>query len=282
MIDVKSVLAECAKSVDLRISELLSKNDPDYQSLIDSERYSAIKGGKRIRPFISLSVASALGEVSGAALDYACALELIHTYSLIHDDLPSMDNDDYRRGLPTNHKAFGEATAILAGDALIPLAMETVVKSCGSNSDKVLVIKELSEASGAFGMVGGQAMDLAIDYEASLERLIKSHKLKTGALIKCAGRIGVISAGLYYDERILSLCDEYCEKIGLVFQIIDDIFDYYEGKEPLPNSFLAYMSHDSAREYSASLTERAIECANSLDDSGALAEIAKFLLIREK
>lgn len=200
--------------------------------LAESMRYSLLDGGKRLRPVLCLAFADALGGGGAMAEDAACAVECIHTYSLIHDDLPSMDDDDLRRGRPTNHKVYGEALAILAGDALLTDAFSML----GSGPDAELVTRArmtsaLALAAGAGGMVGGQALDIADDRAASKDYLVRLHRSKTGALIKASCRLGVLAAG--GSAAALEAADRYGEDLGLAFQIADDVLDATSSAEAL-------------------------------------------------
>jgi geranylgeranyl diphosphate synthase type II len=187
--------------------------------------YSLMAGGKRLRPLLCLTFAEAVcgrpGIAGEAAEDAACALEMVHTYSLIHDDLPAMDDDDLRRGRPTNHKVYGEAMAILAGDALLTEAFSLV----GSKGSEVrsLLCGELGRAAGARGMVGGQVLDVADDRPAELGYLLTLHRMKTGALIRASCRMGVIAEGGTREQ--LDAADAYGDAVGLAFQIADDNLD---------------------------------------------------------
>ncbi|XXF80627.1 polyprenyl synthetase family protein [Myxococcaceae bacterium GXIMD 01537] len=192
--------------------------------LVDAMRYSLLAGGKRLRPVLCLAFADATSRQSTVlppADDAACALEYIHTYSLVHDDLPALDNDDLRRGRPTNHKVFGEALAILAGDALLTEAF--TVLATGPEPVRGALCAELALAAGAAGMVGGQVLDIAEDRPAQLDYLTRLHRMKTGALIRAACRMGVMAAG--GDADTLARATSYGEAVGLVFQIADDILD---------------------------------------------------------
>ncbi len=187
-------------------------------------RYSLLAGGKRLRPVLCLAFADLVARqstVSTVAEDAACAVEYIHTYSLVHDDLPALDNDDLRRGRPTNHKVFGEAMAILAGDALLTEAFHLV----GSGPEPVRgqLCRELGLAAGAAGMVGGQVLDIAEDRPAMLDYLTRLHRMKTGALLRASCRMGVLASGGNPEE--LDRAHAYGEAIGLAFQIADDILD---------------------------------------------------------
>ena len=202
------------------------QNTPSLdENLMRAMEYSLMAGGKRLRPILLMAAADAINNSGEKFITVADALEMIHTYSLIHDDLPAMDNDDYRRGKLTNHKVFGEATAILAGDALLTLAFEVVLRQKDVPPEILLaVLKEISIAAGVSGMVGGQAIDLRSEgVQIDLATLKLMHLGKTGALFKAAIRSGAILAGAN-DEQLKSLT-KYAENFGLAFQITDDILD---------------------------------------------------------
>ena len=194
-------------------------------SAAQAMKYSLLSGGKRIRPILLLEFYALCGGMGGSALNFAAALEMIHTYSLIHDDLPCMDNDDMRRGRPSCHKAFGEDTALLAGDALLTLAFKTAAETDGIPADRVLkAIAVLAENAGISGMVGGQVEDLAFEKSgATIEQLRGMYLKKTSCLLSAAAVCGSILAGA--DDEELKYAAEYAEKLGLAFQIIDDILD---------------------------------------------------------
>jgi geranylgeranyl diphosphate synthase type II len=197
--------------------------------------YSLMAGGKRLRPILAIASFETAGGKSKNILPIAASLELIHTYSLIHDDLPAMDNDDFRRNKPTNHRVFGEAIAILAGDALLTDSFELIVKTPESPDILISVIKELTLACGTEGMVGGQSADIIYEDKKIKEKdLIYIHTHKTGALIKASVRIGAIMARATPD--VLNPLSRYGEKIGLAFQIIDDILDITGTKKELGKS----------------------------------------------
>lgn len=202
--------------------------------LSESMRYSLIGGGKRIRPVLALAAAEATGGDPKDVLPAACALELIHTYSLIHDDLPAMDNDDYRRGRLSNHKVFGEGNAILAGDGLLTYAFELIAQPLtGVSPERQLrVIREVSRAAGPEGMVGGQVADLAAEEkQLNLSEIEQIHILKTGAMLVVSGRLGAILAGGTEDK--IEALTRYAHAIGLAFQIKDDILDLEGDSETL-------------------------------------------------
>lgn len=212
-----------------RVESLLRSRTEEVQDtvpprLLESIRYSLLAGGKRLRPVLCLSFAEAVLQqttVARVVEDSACALEFIHTYSLVHDDLPSMDDDDLRRGVPTNHKVYGEALAILAGDSLLTDAFALVAG--GPEPMRARLCRELAVCAGSSGMVGGQVLDIAEDRTAHIDYLTRMHRLKTGALIRAACRMGVISAG--GSEDALARAETYGEAVGLAFQIADDVLD---------------------------------------------------------
>lgn len=197
-------------------------------------RYSLFAGGKRIRPVLCIAAAQAVSEASEGVENAACTLELIHTYSLIHDDLPALDNDDLRRGRPTNHKVFGEAMAILAGDSLLTLAFEVLAKLPGASAERrVTLIAELAHASGTVkGMIAGQVHDIEGErQQPTAELLDRIHRAKTGALLCASVRMGAIYAGAAPDQ--LSALSQYGEHIGLAFQIVDDLLDVEQSSAEL-------------------------------------------------
>ncbi len=193
--------------------------------LAEAMAYSLLAGGKRLRPVLALMAAEACGADPDAALPAACALEMVHTYSLIHDDLPAMDDDDLRRGRPTCHKAFDEATAILAGDGLLTLAFEVVARHTRPAAAALACVRELAEAAGPAGMVGGQMADLEGEQspDINVEGLESIHRRKTGALLRAPLRMGALVAGA--PEAELAALDAYGRALGLAFQVVDDLLD---------------------------------------------------------
>jgi geranylgeranyl diphosphate synthase type II len=225
---LKERLRQRQQQVDARLDQLLPGPDSAPPSIHRAMRHSVFAGGKRIRPVLCLEAAVAAGGVA-EPLDVACALECIHTYSLIHDDLPALDNDDFRRGKPTCHKAFGEATAILAGDALLTIAFEII----GGVTNGGRLCAEIAAAAGTInGMIGGQVVDIESEGKhvdaATLEYI---HRSKTGALLRTSVRSGAIFAGA--DDATLQTITSYGVHIGLLFQIVDDILDVTESSEAL-------------------------------------------------
>lgn len=204
--------------------QLRQSGKPLDKTLIEAMEYSLMAGGKRLRPILLMAAADAAGAKGEDFIVSACAIEMIHTYSLIHDDLPAMDNDDYRRGKLTNHKIYGAGMATLAGDALLTLAFEVMTREKASAEMKLAVIREMSSAAGPQGMVGGQAVDLESEgNHIPLERLREMHLGKTGALFKAAIRSGAILAKA--DDKTLEALTKYALAFGLAFQITDDILD---------------------------------------------------------
>lgn len=254
-----------------------------WQKLNESMRYSLLQeGAKRFRPTLSLLTADALGADRSLVLPFACAVECVHTYSLIHDDLPSMDNDDFRRGKPTNHKKFDEATAILAGDALLTDAFGIVAEAYAEEPEAaVRSILELSRAAGSQGMVGGQAMDMAAKKKSfDFEDLRLLHLLKTGALIRVASVGAAIVAGAS-EEQIEDLSD-YASSLGLAFQVADDILDYSQ-EHPESGSYCALLGPEKTRELLQELTDEALEAIIDWDEKAeALRELAQFNLHRSR
>ena len=257
--------------------------------IYDACRYSLYAGGKRIRPVLTLASCNALGGRENEALTLGCSLEMIHTYSLIHDDLPCMDNDDLRRGNPTSHKVFGEATAVLAGDAFLNMACETVVSADFDEKLTVKALRILFNASGCSGMIGGQMLDMEGETRPlSEEELVLLHQMKTGALINAAVSLGAVCADK--DECILS---EYSSALGLAFQIKDDILDVEGNSKILGKStcsdlkngkttFVSLYGMDEAKKRLRDETEKALAAIEFLGSRGEfLKDMALYLLTRQ-
>lgn len=258
--------------------------------------YVLTNGGKRIRPTLVYAAAQALGHKGhGADLDHvACALEMIHTYSLVHDDLPAMDDDDLRRGRPSCHKAFNEATAILAGDALQAWAFELLADAPGFNAaQRVALIKSLAKAAGLQGMVGGQAMDIAAtNTDVNLQQLQSMHAFKTGAIIRAALTMGGIAASASAEQ--LSALDTYGTHIGLAFQVVDDILDVdgnaetlgkTQGKDSKANkpTYVSLMGLDGAKKESQRLLQAALEALGEFGVSAdSLRGLAHYIIARDR
>ena len=281
MKDLLMTIKENADLIGSAIDEYLSGSIDEISVLTDSMKYSASSGGKRIRPFLTLEVAKMLGGKKEAALPYACAIEMIHTYSLIHDDLPCMDNDDIRRGKPTNHVVFGEANALLAGDALLTKAFEVAAMNEHVSSDnKVAATILLAQNSGADGMIGGQVLDLAGEKERLSEKThLMMNRMKTGCLIRTAALLGCLSSGYGVGTDEYADVKKYAENIGLAFQIEDDILDY--GTEDNKTTFLSFMSVDEAKAKIDELTGEAISVISKYEGSETLTQFARYLSNRE-
>lgn len=220
-VELKTYLEERRALVESRLDKLLPPEQRKPETLHRAMRYSVLAGGKRFRPILCLAAAEACGGMNEAVLDAACAIEMVHCFSLIHDDLPALDNDELRRGKPTVHVRFGEAAAILAGDALFALAFETLSKMAASDSIRVRTISALAAASGTDGMVGGQVVDM--ESQSGNQEVEWIHERKTGALIAAACEIGAIVSGADADD--VAICKSIGKRIGLAFQIADDILD---------------------------------------------------------
>ena len=262
-------------------------------SAAQAMKYSLLSGGKRIRPILLLEFYALCGGKGDNALNFAAALEMIHTYSLIHDDLPCMDNDDMRRGRPSCHKAFGEDTALLAGDALLTLAFKTAAETDGIPADRVLkAIAVLAENAGISGMVGGQVEDLAFEKSgATIEQLRGMYLKKTSCLLSAAAVCGSILAGA--DDEELKYAAEYAEKLGLAFQIIDDILDCTSDEKTLgkpigsdekngKTTYVTLLGIDGAKAEAEQLSNEALTALCKIKgDNAALRELTADLLDRK-
>lgn len=262
--------------------------------VIDAMRYSLEAGGKRIRPVLVLEFCRMLGGNINDALSAAAALEMIHTFSLIHDDLPAMDNDDYRRGRKSCHKEFDEATAILAGDALSIHAFSVISKDKNLSSDKKVKLMEvLSETSGYKGMIGGQIIDMENEKrdDVDIDNLHAMCDGKTGALIRCACIMGCTVSGA--DDEIIAKADRYGSCLGLAFQIVDDILDVTSTTEVLgkpvgsdaasnKTTFATLMGIEQADKLASKLTDKAIEILGQFEKSEFLKDLTHDLLVRIK
>ena len=292
---LKEYLSERKALVDRALDDYLPGDQNEPPVIFQAVRYSLLAGGKRIRPILCLAAAEAVGGKTDAILPAACALEMIHTYSLIHDDLPAMDNDDYRRGKPTLHKVFGEDIAILAGDALLTEAFHLLTdrqRMPGIPTDRLLdVACEIAEAAGYRGMVGGQVRDIRAEGEkVGLETLYAIHRCKTGALLRVSLRAGAILAGA--GDEALAALSGYGGKIGLAFQIADDILNV-EGDPALLGkgtgsdaargkvTFPALLGTEASRARAEELCMEAVSSLAPFDDGAApLRAIARYILER--
>ena len=230
---LKEFFAEQQNRIEAALDRFTPAESAHPATIHRAMRHSLFAGGKRIRPILCIAAAEAVGSDSPAVINAACSLEMIHTYSLIHDDLPALDNDDFRRGKPTCHKVYGEAMAILAGDSLFTLAIQTLTRIDADPARVVALIRELSFASGTVdGMIGGQVTDIEGERQPPTPELLESiHRAKTGALLRASVRMGGIAAG-GTDAQVEALSN-YGEHVGLAFQIVDDILDVEESTEAL-------------------------------------------------
>lgn len=279
------------KLIERNILSFLPDADDGQESVVNAIEYSILNGGKRIRPVLALEFAKSCGGDRHACIPLACAVEFIHTYSLIHDDLPCMDNDDMRRGKPSCHKQFDEATALLAGDALLTHAFSIISECDIDNDKKVLAISLLAQNSGVNGMIGGQVIDILYENgNPTVKNLLKMYNLKTGALISAACIMGCICAGA--DDEKIAAASKYALALGTAFQIQDDILDIVgdEAKLGKPVGSDAYNNKttyatlvgiEKAKNDVAKLTEMAISALEPFDDSEFLKELALSLVNRE-
>ncbi len=295
-LDLKEYLKEKKRLVDEFLDDYLPKADIHPKILHEAMRYSLFAGGKRVRPILAIAACEAAGGNIDTALPAASAIELIHTYSLIHDDLPAMDNDDYRRGRPTNHKKYGEAIAILAGDALLTTAFDVLAdRKLNSRIDSdalIYIIKTLASASGSTGMVGGQAADIqASGKEVNLPEVEYIHIHKTGALIRASVCIGAIAGNASKDE--FHVLTRYGECIGLAFQIADDILDIEGNKDETGKdigsdiakekvTYPSVIGISESKNLAKELIGKAIEAISTLGEKAEpLREIARYIIERK-
>ena len=270
---------------------LVFSDEPRLRGLVEAMRYSMLGGGKRVRPTLCMEVAAVFGAEPGLVLPSAAAIELIHTYSLVHDDLPAMDDDDFRRGRPTAHKKYGEAMAILAGDAFFGEALTLITVHQEGSCEQVLeVVRELANSTGVNGMVGGQVIDMdqtGVGEAADPETLRMIHTYKTGALIKSSARIGAILAGAGTEEQ--AAISEYAIKLGLCFQIVDDLLNATSTREALGKSagsdaeqgkatFVGVYGLSGAKREADEAAKRALKALSMVDgDTAGLEELVLFV-----
>ncbi len=295
---LKHVMKETAEMTEKMLVEILKESTggaTDNTPLADAVRYSLLSGGKRIRPFLTAEVSRMFGGNPTTALLFGCAVEMIHTYSLIHDDLPCMDNDDIRRGIPTNHKVFGEAVALLAGDALLTEAFSVLTSASIPADVSQKAVAALATGAGMNGMILGQMLDMSGEtQQIPFEVLIRMHRKKTGALISTSAVLGCYAAGILdsADPRMASIC-KYAENIGLAFQIIDDRLDVLgndgtlgkaTGSDVAQNktTFMSFMNEKETYDFAERLTNEAVASLGQFPQSEILTDLAYYLLIREK
>lgn len=287
MKNIEEKIAENAGLVSSALDSLLPQGEASHSLIYEAMRYSAMSGGKRVRPCLTIEFCRLFGGDVMAALPYAAAVECVHTYSLIHDDLPCMDNDDERRGKPTSHRVFGEANALLAGDALLTYAFSLIADNPFADAPRnCRAVSVLASSAGHDGMIGGQICDMMYENrDISFEELADMHRKKTGDLIAAAALLGVVAAdadgslpdSVYADAR------RYAYNIGLAFQIIDDILDDIEdggtgndGK----TTVLSFMSAEEARSLAVTLTQNAVDAIRNYPGSDDLCELAVWLVRR--
>lgn len=277
--------------VNDKLIQLLPAANDGQRDVVRAMKYSISNGGKRLRPILVLEFCKACGGNIEDALPLACAIEYIHTYSLIHDDLPCMDDDDLRRGNPSCHKMFGEATALLAGDALLTHAFELITDADISDSAKVMAVVLLSQNAGVGGMIGGQVLDLKFESaDPSISEIITVHKLKTGALISAACLLGCIAGGA--SDREFAAASKFAYNLGIAFQIKDDLLDVLGDEKKLgkpigsdaENDKVTYVSLvgvDRAQSDVEKLTDYAIKQLQEFRNTAFIEELANFLINRE-
>jgi len=300
VIDIKKYLHEKQLLVLQALDELMLSPEGDFADHVTCMRYSLFVGGKRVRPILCLAAGSCISEdqdIERRLLPVACALECIHTYSLIHDDLPAMDNDDLRRGHPTCHKKFGEAEAILAGDGLLTYAFDLLSNPAHarglSDSTRLAIVHTIAGAAGSLGMVGGQALDMAGEgKQLSFDQLKTIHRHKTGALITASVLSGALGAGADADQ--LKAMQVFGDNIGLAFQIVDDLLDVISTTEELGKTagsdarnnkatYPAFFGVDKTREMAEQAVQRSLDALSLFDKSAdPLRALARYIVDRTK
>jgi len=293
-VNIKNYLVSRQKLVERALDRYLPKANRKPATLHRAMRYSLFAGGKRLRPILCLAAAQACGGKIGKALPLACAIECIHTYSLVHDDLPSMDNDDFRRGRPTCHKIFGDAIAILAGDALLTIAFEIVSNAKPTTRyDTSILLREIAVAAGSQKLIAGQVADLEAEGKnVKRDQLQFIHQNKTAAILKSSVRLGAMSANA--NARKVSAVTRFGQRLGLAFQIIDDILDVTQTSEILGKSagkdvaakkatYPAVIGLEKSRAEARRLTRQAHNALSAFShrDAEPLHALANYLLERE-
>ncbi|TJX16274.1 polyprenyl synthetase family protein [Tissierella creatinini] len=287
--DIVNEIEKQSKVIDFYLMEIMKKRDDFNKIIFDAMEYSLFTGGKRLRPIMTLKTYSMFDDDLLKVMPFAIAIEMIHTYSLIHDDLPCMDNDDFRRGKPTNHKVYGEAMAVLAGDGLLNLAFETMSEHIYKNSKTELyfrrnirAMKEISTYSGTSGMIGGQIMDLMSSFNnMDEEKLFYMYRSKTAALIQASIVSGAIIGGA--DSEDIRALRDFGLYLGLAYQIQDDLLDESQDEYINKFTYLRFHSIEEAEEKVADLSQDAINSLRSLKnrDIGFLKELTGYLIKRD-
>ena len=292
--ELKKIWQERSALVEAQLVKELNEANPLDKTLCESMKYSLMAGGKRLRPVLLMAAADAVGAKGTDYLTTGCAMEMIHTYSLIHDDLPAMDDDDYRRGKLTNHKVYGAGMATLAGDALLTLAFEVMLRQQGVSAEKLVqVVREISTAAGPDGMVGGQALDMeSEDKQISMETMKNIHLGKTGALFRAAIRSGAILGGA--SEEALQALTVYADNFGLAFQITDDILDVIGDEQVIgkpvgsdeknhKSTYVTLTSLEEAQKLAQEAVDTAIDALKIFgEEADFLRELVAFLVKRNK
>lgn len=291
-LEFENILNNDISITETRLIDLLPQCANGQDEVVRAMKYSLSNGGKRIRPVLCLEFAKACGADRFDALDFACAVEYIHTYSLIHDDLPCMDNDDMRRGKPSCHKEFGEAIALLAGDALLTHAFQIIAGTNLDDSRIAMACGLLAQNAGVLGMVGGQVIDLKYESETpDINQILSVHRLKTGALISAACLLGCIAAGA--DEKKIAAASAFAYDLGVAFQIKDDILDVTGSSEELgkpvgsdaennKTTYVTLRGTDNAQEDVKKLTSAAIAKLGEFQNTEFLEMLARYLVNRSK
>lgn len=290
-LDVKKSLESYSESVSQKLVEYLPATKDGQKIITKAMRYSLLNGGKRLRPILVLEFCKMCGGDVDRAMAYACAIEYIHTYSLIHDDLPCMDDDDLRRGNPSCHKMFGEATALLAGDALLTHAFEIASQADLDDEKNMMAVGLLAQNSGVGGMIGGQVLDLKYeDIDPSITEILTVHRLKTGALISAACLLGCIAAGA--DDEKISNASKFAYLLGTAFQIKDDLLDVLGDEEKLgkpigsdadndKTTYVSLVGIKKAEEDVKTLTDSAISYLDSFENNEFMKALCEYLTTRE-
>ncbi len=292
-ITARDVLTEDAAAVEAFLAPLYRGGGRTDAVLDEAMRYSLLAGGKRVRPALVLEFCRLFGGDPTAAVPFAAAVEMIHTFSLIHDDLPCMDDDDLRRGRPTSHKVFGEANALLAGDALALDAFGVAAANAAVSPEvRAEAVMLLSTAAGSDGMVRGQIIDMFGETNTLIyEELLTLHAHKTGALIRVSAELGCLAAGYGRGTPEMAAAGGYAERIGLAFQVIDDILDVTASAEELgksvggdadhhKNTFLSFATLEEAGAYADRLTEEAVAIVAAYPEAERLVALARYLAVR--
>ena len=285
----ESTLKTYQHAVETYLNGCFTDKTQPQQTLFDAMRYSLLAGGKRIRPVLVLEFCRLCGGNWEKAMDFAAALEMIHTYSLIHDDLPCMDNDDYRRGRLTNHKVYGEAQAVLAGDGLLTAAFSTAAGADAPAETVVEIVRTLSRCAGELGMVGGQVLDMEGEGKTlTPQGLLEIHSRKTGALIVAACTMGVIAAGGSAAQR--EAATRYADALGLAFQIRDDMLDAVGDAKKLgkavhmdgnKSTFVALYGLERCEAFLQEETEKALSALSAFENPSFLVELTRRLASRD-